>query len=117
MKTFKKWYIFVKFHTIPSEKDPETGIIYPTLSIIQVGYISAHFQLNIEASKNFDRIRFDESWVNYRRTSGALAVKCHGDWLYTSRLKCLLREKDYFLIVEEGMHEGNHDDELLTFLL
>jgi len=41
------------------EKDPETGIVYPIVSIIQVGYISENFQLNIEASKTFEKIRED----------------------------------------------------------
>ena len=107
----------MKFHTISPEKDLETEIIYPQISIIQVGRISNNFQLNIKASKNFDTIRFDKSWVNYRRSSGALVIKCHGDHLYASRLKDLLREKDYVLITNEGMQEGNYDDELLKFIL
>ena len=40
LKCFKQGPIFVKFHTIPLEKDEETGIPYPRISIIQVGYIS-----------------------------------------------------------------------------
>lgn len=79
--------------------------------------MSENFQLNIEASKKFDQIRFNESWTNYRRTSGAIAVKCHGDRLYASGLKCLLRGADYVLITKEGMQDGKYDDEPLKFLL
>ena len=59
LKTFKQGPIFVEFHTIPPEKDVEIGIIYPSSSIIRIGYISENFQLNIEASK-FDPTRFNE---------------------------------------------------------
>lgn len=81
-KTFKEGPIFVKFHTIPLEKDEETDKRYPRISIIQVGYISEHFQLNIKASKQFEPFKFNESWINYKRTSGALTVKCQSDKLY-----------------------------------
>ena len=107
----------MKFHTIPPEKDFEIGIIYPRISIIQVGYVSENFQLNIEASKKFDQIHFNESWINYRRTSGAIRVKCHGDRLYASGLKCLLWGTDFVLITKEGMHGGKYNDELLKFLI
>ena len=55
--------------------------------------------------------------MNYTRSSGALAVKCHGDRLYASGLKCLLRRSDYIIVTKEGMQEGNYDDELLSYLL
>ena len=90
LKTLQQGPIFVKFHIIPFEKDIETGIIYPWISIFQVGYIPKNFQLNIEASKKFGQICFNESWINYRRTSRAITIKCHGVPLYASELKCLL---------------------------
>ena len=55
--------------------------------------------------------------MNYKRASGAIALKCHGDQLYASGLECLLRGVDYIIITKEGMQKGNYDDELLTFLL
>lgn len=116
LKNFKQCLIFVKFHTIPPEKDEETWIIYRGISLIQIGYISGSFQLNIEITKKFDSIRFNESWINYRKTSGSIAVKCHGDRLYTSGLKCLLRTADYAIITKEEMQEDDYDDELLKFL-
>ena len=106
----------MKFHTIPPEKDKETNVIYSSISIIEMGYISEHFQLNIEATKNFESFRFNELWISYRRTSRALAVKCQGNCLCGSRLKCLLRKANYILTTKEGMQEGNYDDELLEFL-
>ena len=74
------------------------------------------FKLNIEATKKFDPFRFNESWINYRRTSGALTVKCQGDRLYASGLKCLLRRADYNVVTKEGMSEGNYNGEFLKFL-
>ena len=116
LKTFKQGHIFVKFHTIHPEKDEDTGKLYPRISIIQVGYISEHFQLNIDAPKKFDPFRFSGSWINYRRASGAVAVKCQGDRIYASGLKSILRGFDYIVITKEGMKEGIYDDELLKFL-
>ena len=72
LKTFKQGFIFV----IPPEKDEKTSIIYSRISIIQVGHVFEQFQLNIEATSKFDLFQFNESWINYRRTSGVLAVKC-----------------------------------------
>ena len=54
--------------------------------------------------------------MNYRKTSGAFAVKCRGDQLYASGLQCLYRETNYVIITKEGMKEGSYDDELLKFL-
>ena len=51
----------VKFHTIPPEKDEETGFLYPEVSLIQVGYIFERFKLNIEAIRKFEPFRFNES--------------------------------------------------------
>ena len=116
VKSFKQVPIFVKLHTIPPEKDEEIGMPYPKINIIEVGYISEHFQLNIDAFKKFDLIRFNEWSINYRRTIGALAVECQIDRLYASGLKSVLRGADYILITKEGMKEGTYDDELLKFL-
>ncbi|KAJ8445576.1 hypothetical protein Cgig2_012464 [Carnegiea gigantea] len=70
-----------------------------------------------QLQKRFDPIRYNESWINYRRISGAIVVKCYGDRLYTLGLKYLLRTADYAIVTKEGMQEGYYDDELLKFLL
>ena len=49
--------------------------------------------------------------MNYKRAIGAIVLKCHGDRLYASRLKCLLRVTDYIIITKEGMQDDNYDDE------
>ena len=116
LKTLKQGPIFVKFHTIPPEEDRETRNIYQDVSLIQTGYISGNHQLNIESTKKFDFICFNESWINYQRSSGAIVVKCHEDRLYTTGLKCLLRTNNYAIVTKEGMQEGHYDDELLKFL-
>ena len=64
----------------------------------------------------FEPFRFNESWINYRRISGAFAVKHQGDRLYASRLKCLYRGTSYIIVTKERMMEGIYDDELLEFL-
>ena len=65
-KSFQQKPIFVKFHTIPPKKDEETNTIYPRISLIQVGYIFEHFELNINAAKKFEPFQFNESWIYYR---------------------------------------------------
>jgi len=84
LRSFHKKSILVKFHTIPPKKDELTGIHYPVINLIQVGCISDNFEPNIKATCEFELFRFNESWINYRRTSGAFAVKCQGDRVYTS---------------------------------
>ena len=54
LKTFHQKPIFIKFHTIPPEKHEATGTHYPPISLIQVGYISENFELNIEATRKFE---------------------------------------------------------------
>jgi len=101
LKPFHHNPIFVKFHTIPLEKDEVTSTHYPTISLIQVKYISENFKFNIEATRKFEPFRFNESWINYRRTSGAFAVKCQGDRLYTSGLLRLYRESNCIIITKK----------------
>jgi len=83
LRTFHKIPIFVKFHTIPLEKVEATGTHYLATSLIQVGYISENFELNIEAARKFELFWFNESWIDYRRTSDTFAIKCQCDKLYT----------------------------------
>ena len=116
LKTFRQKPIFVKFHTIPPEKDAASGTQYPAISLIQVGYVTENFELNIEATKKFEPFRFNESWMNYRRTSGAFAVKCQGDRLYTSGLRTLYREANFIVITKENIQPEIFDDDLLKFL-
>jgi len=52
VETFHKKSIFVKFHTMPLEKDEATGNQYRIISLIQVEYIMENFELNIEATRN-----------------------------------------------------------------
>jgi len=108
--------IFVKFHTIPPEKDAASGTQYPPISLIQVGYVTENFELNIEVTRKFESFRFNESWINYRRTSGAFAVKCQGDRLYTSGLRSLYREDNFIVITKENIQAEVFDDDLLKFL-
>lgn len=115
LKTFQK-PIFVKFHTIPPEKDEVSGVQYPAISLIQVGYITENFELNIEATRKFEPFRFNESWINYRRTSGAFAVKCQGDRLYASGLRSLYRGANFIILTKENIQEGVYDDDFLKFL-
>jgi len=117
LKIFNQRPIFVKLHSILLKKDEETGFLYLEISLIQVGYISGRFELNIEAIRKFELFRFNESWINYRRTSGAFAVKCQGDRLYSFRLRSLHRGANYIILTKEGMKEGIYDDDLLKFLL
>ena len=78
LKIFYQKPIFLKSHTIPSEKDEATSTHYPVISIIQVGYIFENFEINIEAIRKFEPFWFNQSWIIYSRTSCAFAVKCQG---------------------------------------
>jgi len=53
-RTFQQKPIFVKFHTIPPEKVEAIDTHYLAISLIQVGYISKNFKLNIEATRMFE---------------------------------------------------------------
>jgi len=108
--------IFVKFHTVPLEKDKASGIQYPAISLIQVGYITENFELNIEATRKFEPFRFNESWINYRRTSGVFVVKCQGDWLYTSGLGSIYKGPNFIILTKENIQEEVYDHDFLKFL-
>ena len=101
LKTFHQKPIFIKFHTIPPEKHEATGTHYPPISLIQVGYISENFELNIEATRKFEPFRFNESGINYRRTSGAFAVKCQGDGLFASGLRTLCSGSNFIILTKK----------------
>ena len=116
LKTFRQKPIFVKFHTIPPKKDATTGTQYPAISLIKVGYITENFELNIKATRKFEPFRFNESWINYRRTSGAFAVKCQGDRLYASGLRSLYNGSNFIFLTKENIQEAVYDDDLLKFL-
>jgi len=92
LKTFNQWPKFIKFHTIQREKDEETDFLYPEISLIQVGYISKRFGFNIKDIRKFEPFKFNESWINYRRTSGAFVVQCQGNRFYSSGLKVYTKE-------------------------
>jgi len=68
-----------------------------------VEYLSENFELNIKATHKFERFRLNESWINYRRTSGAFVVKCQGDRLYTLGLQSLYRGSNFIIITKEDM--------------
>jgi len=65
LKALNQGPVFLKFHTIPSERDEDTDILYSKINLIQASYISKWFELNIETIKKFEPFRFNESWVNY----------------------------------------------------
>jgi len=62
------------------------------------------FDQNIEATMKFEPFRFNESWINYRRTSGALEVKYQGDRLYAFGLKCLHRGTSWVIITRWNLY-------------
>ena len=115
LRTFQQKPLFVKFYTIPPEKDEATSTHYLAISLIQLGYISENFELNIEATRKFEPFRFNESYINYRRTSGAFAVKSQGDRFYTSRLRSLYGEPNFIIISKEDMQEGVRNNDFLKF--
>ena len=100
LESFHQKLIFVKFHTISPEKDEETGTYYPKVSLIQVGYISKNFELNIEVARKFEPFRFNKSWIKYRRTNGAFAGKCQGDRLYTMNYEVCIKDPTLLLLLK-----------------
>ena len=61
------------------------------------------FELNIEATWKFELFRFNESWINYKRTSGAFAVKCQDDRLYASGLRSLYSGSNFIIFTKENI--------------
>jgi len=81
-----------------------------------VGYIKENFKLNIKAARKFEPFRFNESWLNYRRTSGTFGVKCQGDRLYASGIRSLYSGSNFIIITKENIQAEVYDDDLLKFL-
>ena len=72
--------------------------------------------LTIEATRKFEPFQFNESWINYRKTSGAFVVKCQGDRLYASGLRSLYNGSNFIIITKENIQAEVFDDDLLKFL-
>ena len=70
----------------------------------------------ISQQHKFDPFLFNEAWINYRRASGAFAVKYQDDRLYTSGLRSLYRGANFIIITKEELKEGVYDDDILKFL-
>jgi len=68
LENFNQRPIFGNFHSIPPKRDEDTDILYSEISLIQVGFISERFELNIKACKKFEPFKFNESWVSYGKT-------------------------------------------------
>jgi len=75
-----------------------------------------NFELNIEATRKFETFMFNESWINYRRISGAFAVKRQGDRLYASGVRSLYSGSNFVILTKENIQEGIYDDDFLKFL-
>jgi len=103
LTTFHQKPIFVKFHIILPEKDEAPSIQYPAVSLIQVEYITNNFELNVEATRKFKPFQFNESWINYRRTSRAFAVKWQGDRLHASGLRSLYSGSKFIILTKENI--------------
>ena len=66
-------------------------------------------------AKPFKTHTFDKSWVNYKRFTRALAIKCHSELLMSKGIRTLYYENNLILITTEGAEHVSIDDKLFDF--
>ena len=79
MKNCSKRYVYIRFFSISPENDEET--IYEVIHLAKINNISPKTTIQAKKTKYVKIPNFDKSWINYKRSTRALAIKCQSEWL------------------------------------
>ena len=119
IKRFSKGYLCLRFFAISPEKDEET--IYPTIHLIEIsnltksGNSSQPPSIQAEKQKHYKFPHFNQGWIYYRRSTGALAVKCQCERLMTKGARTLYSEDNLILVTTEAAESISVDEQLFEF--
>jgi len=112
-------YICLRIFTISPEKDEDT--IYPSIHLIEITHVTRAGTttklptIAAEKNKHYKTPHFDKGWINYRRSTGALAIKCQSERLMTKGARTLYSDKNLILVTTEGAGNISVDEQLFDF--
>jgi len=75
-------FVFVSFQSL-LKKDEET--IYHSIHLVEIihairtGSTTKLPTITVDKSKHYKFPLFDKAWINYKRSTGALAIKCQSE--------------------------------------
>jgi len=77
--------------------------------------MSPKASIQAEKRRNFKIPIFDKSWMNYKRSTGALAIKCQSKRLMNKEATTLYDEDNFIVFTTEGAAHVSIDDNLFDF--
>lgn len=95
------------------KKDDET--IYEAIHIVKIGNITPKTTIQAKKTKHFMTPTFDKLWINYKRSSGILAIKWQSERLMSKGVRTLYYENNLIFITTEGVEHVSIDDRLFDF--
>ena len=88
---------------------------YGVFRLVKISNISPKITIQVGKNKYFKVPIFDKSWINYKRSSGALAIKCRSERLMSKEAKTLYYENNLILITTKGAEHVSINDNLFNF--
>ena len=106
--------IFARIFGISPEKNDET--IYYSIHLVEITYVTRMGSttklptIAAEKNKHYKIPHFGKGWINYKRSTGALAIKCQSERLMTKGAKTLCSDKNLILVTTEGAENISVDE-------
>ena len=101
------------FCSISPEKDDVT--IYEAIHVVEISSITPKITIQADKNKYFKVPTFDKAWINYKRSTRALAIKCRSERLMSKEVGTLYYENNLILITTEGAKHVPIDDRIFEF--
>ena len=101
------------FSQSPCEKDEET--IYRAIHLVETNNISCKTTIQADKNKYFKFPIFDKWWINYKRSTHALAINCQSEQLMSKGARTLYYENNSILITTKGAEHVSIHDNLFDF--
>ena len=102
----------MRFFSMSPEKDED--MTYEANHLIEIN-ISPKTTIQADENKHLKIPAFDKSWINYKRSTEALAIKCHSEKLMSKGARRLYNENNVILITTEGAAHISTDGNLFNF--
>jgi len=119
IKQFSHGHICLRIFTISPKKDEDT--IYHSNHLVEITHVIRTWvttklpTIAAEKNKHYKTLHFDKGWINYRRSTGALAIKCQSKRLMNKGARSLYSDKNLILVTTEGAENMSVDEQLFGF--
>jgi len=114
-------YICLHIFTISPEKDEDT--IYHSLYLVEITHViksgttTKPPTIVAEKNKHYKTLHFDKGWINYKRSTGALAIKCQSERLMNKGARTLYSDENLILVTSEGAENISIDQHFLILAM